>query len=205
MQSFIHVTDGSKWRADDPLIHGLNIDIAVDAFKERICWLTDRYEIVSLNSIVGPAPLRTNRPKLLLCFDDWYNLSVLELAAPILHDHGVPWCFFINPRFVGNTALPVDNIVAYIANVHGIERLIRARRKTDRHSTRIYRRLSFQNVPSSTEKVIQGLTAKLNIDTNALARKSRLILKNSRFGKISHFGVEIGNHTFDHVHCRTLD
>jgi len=201
---FHHVTDGSKWRADDPLIRGLNIDITIDAFKERIRWLTDRYEIVSLNSIVGPVPLRTNRPKLLICFDDGYS-SVFELAAPILNDHGVPWCFFINPRFVGNAALPVDNIVAYIANVHGIERLSElAETPLDTARAFIGGYLSKMS-PPQRQKVIQGLTAKLNIDTNALARKSRLYIEEFQIRALADSGVEIGNHTFDHVHCRALD
>lgn len=201
---FHHITDGSKWRSDDPLIRGLNVDISFDAFKHRIRWLMERYEIISLNSVIAQKPLRKNRPRLLICFDDGYA-SVFELAAPILQDLGLPWCFFINPGFIGNTALPVDNIVAYVANVHGTEPLSDLARRPIKSARDFIGNYLSQMTPAERRKTVEALAAKLGIDTSALARAGRLFVDKSLIGVLSSCGVEIGNHTFDHVHCRTLD
>ena len=201
---FHHITDGSKWRADDPLIQGLNIDITVDAFKERIRWLTDRYEIVSLDSVIGPEPFPTNRPKLLMCFDDGYA-SVFELGAPILHDLGVPWCFFINPGFVGNSMLAVDNIVSYIANMHGIEPLSNLAGKPFNTARDFIGNYLSQMPPNERREVVESLALTLNINTAALASASRLYVEEYQIRALAKSGVEIGSHTLDHVYCRALD
>ena len=55
---FHHITDGVRWRPDDPLIRGLNVDIAAGAFEARMRWLTDRYQIVSLDDVIRPDRLQ---------------------------------------------------------------------------------------------------------------------------------------------------
>jgi len=201
---FHHLTDGIKWRADDPLIRGLNIDIPVDAFKERMRWIIERYEVVPLDIALDRKASAARRPKLLICFDDGYA-SVAELAAPILRDMDLPWCFFINPSFVGNSTLSVDNIVAYIANVYGTEPLSNAA-ATRIESARDFIGNYLSNLaPSERDNTIQLLAIRLNIDIRALAKKSRLFVEESQIRALANSGVEIGNHTRDHVHCRTLD
>lgn len=201
---FHHVTDGSRWRRDDPLIHGLNVDISVDAFKKRLRWLTDRYEFVSLDAALEPDPLPTGRPKLLLCFDDGYA-SVFELAAPILNKLGIPWCFFINPGFVGNNLLAVDNMVAYIANVHGVGALSDHAGRPIGTSREFIADYLSAMPPRDRRDAVQNMAAKLNIDLGALARAARLYVDEHQIRALAEGGVEIGCHTFDHVHCRTLD
>src|SRR5262245_54437736 len=85
---FHHITDNVKWFADDPLIAGLNVDIPLDGFRHRIRWLVDRYEPVSLDDVIANHTSRTERSKLLICFDDGYA-SVAELAAPLLKELGI--------------------------------------------------------------------------------------------------------------------
>ena len=201
---FHHITDGMKWRANDPLIHGLNIDIALDAFRERISWLTNRYEAVPLDSVIGPDPTLTKRPRILICFDDGYA-SACELAAPILRDLNVPWCFFINPRFIGNAALPVDNIVAYVANVYGLGPLSDLSGRAVSGAREFIREFLSRMSPTKRQEIIRGLAIRLNIDTEALAHANRLFVDASQIRELAASGTEIGNHTFDHVHCRGLD
>ena len=200
---FHHVTDELRWRANDPLIHGLNVDISVKAFKERIRWLVDRYDVVSLDSVIEPDRIPRSRQRLLICFDDGYA-SVFELAAPILREFGIPWCFFLNARFVGNAVLPVDNIVAYIANLHGLEPL------SDQAGAAVASAREFiggylsRVPPDQRRDLVEGLAAKLGINTDALARERRLFVDEAQIRALAESGVEIGNHTLDHVHCRTL-
>lgn len=201
---FHHITDDSKWRADDPLIRGLNRDITVDAFTDRIRWLSDRYEFISLDSVLAPASVSTKRPKLLLCFDDGYA-SVVELAAPILRDFSLPWCFFINPRFVGNSVLPVDNIISYIANVYGTNPLSNLAGRSVGTAREFIGDYLSRMPPEKRGRVVQDLAAKLDFDTASMARTRRLFVEEYHIRSLSESGVEIGSHTVDHVHCRTLD
>src|SRR6185437_4017650 len=96
---FHHLTDGSRYRADDPLVKDLRIDLPWDAFRDRVSWLSSRYEFISLEAVIQKKIAKGDRQKLLMCFDDGYA-SVFHLAAPILQDLKIPWCFFINPGFV---------------------------------------------------------------------------------------------------------
>jgi len=200
---FHHVRDGAKWRADDPLIHGLNVDISVEAFKQRIRWLVDRYEVISLDSVIVGDRKSGNRQRLLICFDDGYA-SVFELAAPILRGFGIPWCFFINPRFVGNAVLPVDNIVAYIANVHGLGPLSDLAGKGVASARDFIGGYLSRMPPDQRRALVEGLAAKLGITTVSLAREHKLFVSDKQIRALAEAGVEIGNHTLDHVHCRNL-
>jgi peptidoglycan/xylan/chitin deacetylase (PgdA/CDA1 family) len=201
---FHHLTDGITWRADDPLIRGLNADMPSNAFKDRIRWLAERYAIVSLDAVLGLVPRRSKKRRLLICFDDGYA-SVADLAAPILREIGVPWCLFINPSSVGSSILPVDNQVAYVVNVHGLGPLSEAAgRPVASIADFIGNYLATQS-PERRRNIVDGLAHSVGIDPSDLARKSALHLTEAQVRQLANEGVEIGNHTLDHVHCRALD
>jgi peptidoglycan/xylan/chitin deacetylase (PgdA/CDA1 family) len=204
---FHHITDNHRWRSDDPLVCGLSVDISAQAFKERVCWLKARYEIVSLDDVLSHAERgrpRSGRQKLLICFDDGYA-SVLHLAAPVLKSMNIPWALFINPAFVGNNVLPIDNIVSYIANLRGTGPLMEVAGESMVSSHVFIGRYLSTLPPNERRKSVENLAAKLGIDTVALAQKSRLFLEEGELRELASSGVEIGNHTFDHVHGRSLD
>jgi len=203
---FHHLTDGHRWRSRDPLVCGLNIDITVQEFEERFRWLKSRYEFASLDDVLlrKNGALRPVRPKLLVCFDDGYA-SVLHLAAPILKSMNIPWAMFISPAFVGNKVLPIDNIVSYIANLHGMNPLTRAAGENIASSHDFIGAYLSRMAPIDRRNLVENLAAKLGIDTSALAQKARLFLEEGEIRELASSGVEICNHTFDHVHCRSLD
>jgi peptidoglycan/xylan/chitin deacetylase (PgdA/CDA1 family) len=201
---FHHITDNVKWFADDPLIAGLNVAIPLDAFRHRIRWLVNRYDPVSLDDVIANGSTRTKRSKLLICFDDGYA-SVAELAAPLLKELRIPWCYFINAGFVGNGRLPVDNIVAYIANVHGPKVLAKASGTPIQSARQFIAECTSGMNPDRRRDMIELLARQLDIDTNALAQQNRLFVDENQIRQLAQSGVEIGNHTFDHVHCRSLD
>jgi len=203
---FHHLTDGHRWQSSDPLVRGLNIDISVQAFEERFRWLKNRYEFASLDDVLlrKEGASRPVRPKLLVCFDDGYS-SVFHLAAPILKSMNIPWAMFINPAFVGNRVLPIDNIVSYIANLHGMDPLTRVAGENIASSPDFIGAYLSRMSPTNRRNLVENLAAKLGIDTAALAQKSRLFLEEGELRELASSGVEIGNHTFDHVHCRSLD
>jgi peptidoglycan/xylan/chitin deacetylase (PgdA/CDA1 family) len=201
---FHHITDGKKWRSDDPLIQGLKVNIDVKAFRDRVHWLNDHYEFISLDSVLGADTISTDRPKLLVCFDDGYA-SVFELAAPILHDLRIPWVFFINPAVVGNSKLAVDNIVSHIEGVCGVEPLFKLAGEPINSARQFISAYLSQIAPDERRAAVERLAAELNINTVALARERRLYVDEDQIYKLAKSGVEIGCHTFDHVYCRTLN
>jgi peptidoglycan/xylan/chitin deacetylase (PgdA/CDA1 family) len=203
---FHHITDGHRWQSSDPLVHGLNIDISVQAFEERFHWLKNRYQFASFDDVLlrKEGASRPARPKLLVCFDDGYS-SVFHLAAPILKSMNIPWVIFINPAFVGNRVLPIDNIVSYIANLHGVDQLTRVAGENIGSSRDFIGAYLSRMSPTNRRKLVENLAAEIGIDTAALAQKSRLFLEEGELRELALTGVEIGNHSFDHVHCRSLD
>jgi hypothetical protein len=126
---FHHVTDEHAWRADSPFVAGLGIAMDKGAFADCMGQLARSYDVVGLPEVLPAAGDSAGRGKrtrrrLVICFDDAYR-SVVDLAAPVLADLGLPWCFFVNPGLVGNTGLSADNAVAYVANTFGLDPLSR--------------------------------------------------------------------------------
>jgi peptidoglycan/xylan/chitin deacetylase (PgdA/CDA1 family) len=200
---FHHVTNRKRWRADDPCVQGLGVSISAEAFRDRIEWLSRHYDFVSLSEL--ETGRRTpGRPRIILCFDDGYQ-SVYEVAAPILEQLGIKWCFFLNPALIGNDRLSIDNIVAYIFNQFGVDPLedFAGHAVTNAHQF-IGNVLS--RIPVRDRRVrIEGLAAGLGIDTGRLAAKKALFVTRAQVRELAANGIEIGNHTLDHVHCRQLD
>lgn len=201
---FHHITDESKYHADDPFIKGLNVSITLDAFEARLRWLRSRYEFASLKCAIDNKVEASARQKVLICFDDGYA-SAFHLAAPIMRQLNIPWTFFINPGLVGNPQLSVDNIVAFIANCHGVEPLssCASMRIADAHDF-ISRFLSTLP-PRRRRDVVEKLAVDLGIDLRETARSAQLYVNENEIRMLAEAGVEIGCHTLDHVHCRTLD
>lgn len=201
---FHHIVDGVVYRADDPLVHGLKIDIGLNRFRSRLKWLADRYDFCSFDRIFDAKPGGSDRQKALLCFDDCYA-STFHFAAPIMQELKVPWTFFINPGLVGNSRLAIDNIVAFIANTYGVEPLCSSATMPIAHPTDYITHFLSNFPPQRRRELVETLAADLGIDTESLAQSSRLYLEEQHLRLLAESGVEIGCHTLDHVHCRTLD
>lgn len=202
---FHHLTDGRAWRADDPYVAGLNLDMSLDTFADRIDSLSRLYEIVGLDDVLRPGmDLNGRRKRLLLCFDDAYA-SVVQLAAPILLERGLPWCFFINPGLVGNRQLAVDNFVAYVANTAGLAPLSRILRSEIRSANDVLRNILPTYTPRERQRFVSEVAQELGLQPNLMAQEARLYVERADVRALADSGVEIANHTTDHVHCRALD
>ena len=66
--------------------------------EEKIQWLQEHYELVSLDRLVNDQP--RNKPMVAVTFDDGYR-SAYDLAIPVLEKHQVPAVFFVCSGFVG--------------------------------------------------------------------------------------------------------
>ena len=193
---FHHVSDGKTFPEFDPRILGLNVAIGVDEFVRTVDYLARRYEIVSLDDAVsGTAVPRGSKRRLLLCFDDAYA-SVPKLVAPFLAGRRLPWVYFVNPGLVTGSTLAMDNQLAYVANSAGLAALEEA---CGQHVTRLLPQMSLSE---RTE-----LSARLSTIIGAekeKALRAGLYMSLAELNVLHESGVEIGNHTRDHVHCRIL-
>jgi peptidoglycan/xylan/chitin deacetylase (PgdA/CDA1 family) len=206
---FHHVTDGVTWAADSPFVDGLGVTVAQDAFGDCLQYLASAYDVVPLAAVLPvsaeqrAARYRGGKRRVVICFDDAYA-SVAQIAAPMLANLGLPWCFFVNPAPVGNTGLAGDNAVAYVANVHGLDELSRAVGKTvSSVSEFIHGHLALRT-PAQRRQLIATMLDAVQVDSQTLAQQAKLYVEAADIRALADSGVEIGNHTSEHVPSRTL-
>lgn len=201
---FHHLTDGARWSHDDPFVAGLGIDMPVERFADRIDSLSRRYEVVGLDSVLADEERSGGRKRLVICFDDAYA-SVVELAAPLLAERGLPWCFFINPGLVGNTTIALDNFITYVSNVFGPAPLAKAAACEVSSPGSLLRGKLAYFTPDERRQFVSRLAKDVHLDPAAMAAEASLYLEAEDVRALADAGVEIGNHTADHVSCRVLD
>lgn len=201
---FHHLTDGVRWSAKDPFVAGLGIDMPVHRFAERIDSLTNRYDIVGLDKVLAPPVRSARRKRLLICFDDAYA-SVVQLAAPLLAERDLPWCFFINPGLVGNKTIALDNFITYVSNTFGPTPLAMATGGESGSPGFLLRGALANYTPAERRQFVADLAMELGLDPATMAAQARLYLEAEDVRTLADAGVEIGNHTADHVSCRALD
>jgi len=200
---FHHITDSERWRRDDPLTAGLGVDVSTETFIDILGILRDRYDVCSLGDVLSGRPPQPGRRRLVICFDDAYA-SVAQMAAPVLTEMALPWTFFVNSGLVGNSMVAVDNIVAYIANTVGLEPLaLSAGREIRSLADYIGNHLA-TIPPAERRQIVQQLAASCDIPLTDITARRPYITREELIS-LARSGVTIGNHTADHVHCRTLD
>jgi peptidoglycan/xylan/chitin deacetylase (PgdA/CDA1 family) len=151
------------------------------------------------------------RPPVLVTFDDAYA-SVFDTAAPVCRNHGVPAVFFINASCIGNRILALDNLICYVANTDGLTAVNAAAAKF-RPSTFV-RGYSLSQVfaeflpdlsPAERKAFQAELIAGSGLNPAELSRDAALYVTSEQVAELSRSGFEIGDHTFSHIHCRTLE
>jgi peptidoglycan/xylan/chitin deacetylase (PgdA/CDA1 family) len=186
-----------------PCVDGLGVTVSPEVWAEHLDYYVREYSVVDLETVLhGRLPKRP----LLITFDDGYR-SLLETAAPQLRQRGLPAVFFAVSGMLGNRRLMLDNVLAYLTNTLGLERVERA--ITGRAGTR-------SALPAVLEEVVaplpygerlglaERLVAHFELDEDELLRRYRLYLEPSELLSLAELGVEIGCHTASHVHCRCL-
>ncbi len=187
------------------------MDIIPKSFESALKYITKYYSPVSLGDVLADSDGRNlpGRP-ILVTFDDCYA-SVLEMAAPLCQKFNVPAVFFINAAFLDNNRLAPDNLVCYVANTFGMD-VINAAARTVREDgqpkirslggvfTSFFPAISLLKRQLFLDSLIQ-LTA---LDEHQLAADAALYLNRSQLRELTSFGFELGNHTYTHVHGRSL-
>lgn len=185
-----------------PLVNSLDVSTPPALFERHLIHFLQNYDIVDLDRVLtGRLP---SRP-LLITFDDGYR-SIVDVAAPILRRHGVPSVFFISSAFLDPEELPLDNLLSWLAHrsplVEVQEALtgLRPERTSFRELMACLPRLSYEQ----RARAPRELCERFRVDPGELRRQSGLFLEPDELGRLSAFGMEVGNHTRTHLHCRAI-
>lgn len=177
---------------------GLNVSSDRDVFEAQVDWLQQNFDVIDLDVLLsGKLPKRP----LLLTFDDAFR-SVLDVAREVLAPRGLPSVYFINPGLLGEEALSLDGALAWASQKAGVEALCDA--------------IGISGRQSLGEVILQdmaklGASARADIKARVLEAFGPLdladrspLLDPAELAEMPGLGMEIGNHTMTHVHCRAL-
>ncbi len=190
--------------AESDLVRGLGVTTPPDLLESHLEFYAKNYDIVSLDDVLdGKLPRRP----LLITFDDAYR-SVLDVAGPMLTSRSMPSVFFITAGCPGSGRLVLDNLLCYLANTVGLEKLETAITGLPAVCTTLAQLIS-QIVAGFTyvERMVlsESLTTAFRVDHAALLGEHRPYLDPDDFPKLAGVGMEVANHTLSHVHCRCLN
>ena len=196
---------------ESPFTKGMNVSTTPRKFEEALRFLTTYYIPVRLEDVLADSNGRSLPPRaVLVTFDDAYA-SVAELAAPLCRKFGVPAVFFVNAAFLDNQRLAPDNLVCYVANALGMEKInaaVHAVRGTEIRQLHSVAEVFGSFFPSITlaerEAFLEALLHLGGINERPLAEEMALYLSTKQLCTLASFDFEIGNHTYSHVHCRSL-
>jgi peptidoglycan/xylan/chitin deacetylase (PgdA/CDA1 family) len=194
-----------------PFTAGIAVNTAAKEFEATLKFIKKYYSPVSLQDVLATSEGRElSSNALLVTFDDAYA-SVVEIAAPLCKQYGVPAVFFINAAFVDNRRLASDNLICYVADLFGMERINAAARSVFPGEAKTYDSLAevfgvfFPAISlADRELFLNALRDLAGIDEETLARESKLYLTSDQLRSLPSYGIEIGNHTYTHAYCRKL-
>lgn len=174
------------------------------AFREQLDYFERNYRVVGLDQVLsGDLP----RNALLITFDDSYR-SVLDVAAPELARRKLPSVHFINPGPIASPVMPLDNLLSLALVRFSPGEIARAM-------------FGPYAIANSHFEIVQDLLPRydlgeigqaretlldlLNVTDDELRTRFPLFLEEEDLRALQDAGVEIGSHTINHVHCRSLN
>lgn len=180
---------------------GIGVTSRPESFAAHLEHFRLNYDMISLEELLkGPLPPRP----LLLTFDDAY-LSVLEVVRTHLAPVGIPAVLFTNPGLLAPAPPGLDNVLSWYCSRHGLAALC------EQIGVGVVANLGdLLRGPVAWMSSAQRQVLRLKLmhvggmGPNDIARRSSLLTPDDLHELIEH-GVEIGNHTATHVHCRALD
>ena len=196
---------------ESPFTRNMGVSITPSALAAALQFLTRYYTPVRLQDVLADCNGRRLPPRaILLTFDDGYA-SIMEWAAPLCGKFGVPAILFLNAAFLDNAALAPDNLVCYVANVLGMETINAAARVIKGADMPKLKSLPqvfscfFPSISLAERRVFLNALADVGgINERQMAREAGLYLTRKEVSALAASGFEIGNHTYTHVHCRSL-
>ena len=196
---------------ESPFTKGMRVSITPSDFEAALKFLTRYYTPVRLQDVLDASEGRGLPPRpVLVTFDDGYA-SIMKWAAPLCGKLGVPAILFLNAAFLDNVGLAPDNLVCYVANLLGMEAVNTAARTigcADIPELKSLAEVFSRFLPSISlperRVFLDALTRLGGINERQLAEEAGLYLTRKQVGELAASGFEIGNHTYTHVHGRSL-
>jgi peptidoglycan/xylan/chitin deacetylase (PgdA/CDA1 family) len=196
---------------ESPFTRGLGVTTPRSSFEAALKFLTKHYTPVRLQDVLADPDGRRLPPRpVLITFDDTYA-SMAQVAAPLCYEFRVPAVFFISAACLDNRQLALDNVICYVANVLGLARISAvARAITGRKD------LEVRSMAEVFTSVLPGMSLRasklfryalvelVRASEPDLARQAGLYLTSHEVQRLAAYDCEIGNHTYTHVHCRSL-
>jgi len=183
---------------ETPFEAGLNITSASDKYLEQVEWLTRHYTVISLDQMLsGDIP----RKALLLTFDDAFH-SVLDVVRSVLAPRNLPSVFFVNPGLLEPGAISLDSTLTWAAGTAGVGAVCDLLDLPARDSigTVVVRDMASR---TAAERLVIRDRVLDHFGPPDLAARAPLIDAQDLKELVS-LNVDIGNHTMNHVHCRSL-
>lgn len=181
---------------------GIRVTTRPETFEQHIRFYEKNYDVIDLDTLLsGRLPKRP----LLITFDDCYS-SVLSAVRDHLAPRKMPSVFFVNPSLVGD-GISIDNLVVQATNVHGLATVCQALQlRIEDHPTAAALIANVLSVSTAAQRnaIKARLQAAFPISDAEMATRSPM-LQPEDFPELRKLGVEIGNHTANHVHCGALD
>jgi len=203
---FHHISE-----VESPFTAGINVRTTPENFEAALRFISTYYKPVRLGDVLADQDGRRLPPNaVLVTFDDAYA-SVVQVAAPLCREYGIPAVYFVNAAFLNNQRMAPDNLVCYVANTKGmatIEAAVRAVGRTELCGLRSLPEVFSSFFPSITlaerEVFLEALRHLAGVSESRMAEESALYLTTQQLCSLASFDFEIGNHTYSHVHCRRL-
>ena len=180
---------------------GLNVTSGRAAYEAQIDRLCLDYDVVDLDALLSG---RLPRRPLLMTFDDAFR-SVLDVAREVLAPRGLPAVFFVNPGLLEPGAISLDSAIAWAADGAGLAAVCRAIGVPVRDNVGAVVVEEMAAFGARERAAIRDriLATFGPPDPGDLAGRAPL-LRPGDLAVLRGLGVEIGNHTTSHVHCRAL-
>jgi len=190
---------------------GLNGTVTRKNFQRALEFLSRYYTPVSLQDVVASFEGQAlPRRAILVTFDDGYA-STRQVAAPLCLEFRIPAVVFANASCLDNRELALDNLVCYVANTTGLKTIQAAIRDAGNgqdlevHSLPEVFGSFLPNISLSTRMLFRNRLVELaGVRESELAAEAGLYLSSRQVRDLADFNFEIGNHTYNHVHCRSL-
>lgn len=177
---------------------GLDVSTALRDFQWHIDFLGRYFNFVSLDDVIsGELP---SRP-LLLTFDDGFR-TVLQAAEVVLAPRKIPSVLFLNAGLLEGDSISLDGSLAWALNNIGLEATCEI---IGIPARRTFSEVLLGDLPnfgaSERARIKEGLVEVVK----SRSFRCGSLLGAKELASLADLGVEIGNHTMTHVHCRALD
>ena len=188
-----------------PLYVHPSLAVPVDAFERQIAYLSEHYEVVSLDELLTRVHdgSRRSKPWVAITFDDGYRDNYLY-AFPILHKYGAKCLFYLTVDCIGGSGILWTSALRYIllqTSRHHVH--IDCLRKGFPLATAGERLKSFSDLKdvvvttprSEREEILKELAREADIELAAL---QETMLSWNEVRSMRQAGMSFGAHTMSH-------